>query len=437
MSTISQSTTPQNQDEFLLQVNSVLKEFGGGYDQIHKWLAAIISVAGTVANIVTVLVMMRPEMRTPTNRLYAVMAFADLMTMLLYSIFAIGFQIALLDRTEARAICLMIYAHLSVFFHTLSVSILVAVTVFRVVILRTGPEAKRLCSMQRANVTAFSCFFISLFIQLPNVYITSWRETQVSSGQYEVYQREEDFPKIVAKVNFWSQAILVKLLPCLLLTVASIAIVRTLRDAEVRRKRLMVKKTTGSSKNDQRLRNRTIMLLGLLTVFLLTEFPQGILTLVCGIMGEDVWELIYMPLGNFLDMLTLINAGVNFVLFVSMSSEFRMALGKQMAETCSCYAKALKRREEKNKAKASKGKAGPSSSGTKANANNELIDENPQTSPLVPVKEEECYEECEEEFDDHEFDPNDHELEMTSKVPRKSNSNSTKSPLRSQSETVV
>ncbi|RWS20679.1 class A rhodopsin-like G-protein coupled receptor GPRmys [Leptotrombidium deliense] len=70
------------------------------------------------------------------------------------------------------------------------------------------------------------------------------------------------------------------------------------------------------------------MLLGVLILFLLTESPTGILVLVAGIVGEAFFLNVYKPLGEILDLLALVNSAVNFVLYCSMSKQFRQTFAK-------------------------------------------------------------------------------------------------------------
>jgi hypothetical protein len=64
------------------------------------------------------------------------------------------------------------------------------------------------------------------------------------------------------------------------------------------------------------------MLLAVVVLFLLTEFPQGVLNLLSGLLECFVSE-VYNPLGDFMDILALINNGINFLLYCTMSKQFR------------------------------------------------------------------------------------------------------------------
>jgi len=65
------------------------------------------------------------------------------------------------------------------------------------------------------------------------------------------------------------------------------------------------------------------MLLVVVALFLLTEFPQGIINLLSGVLEPTFVGQVYMPLGDLLDIVALINNGINFILYCAMSKQFR------------------------------------------------------------------------------------------------------------------
>ena len=65
------------------------------------------------------------------------------------------------------------------------------------------------------------------------------------------------------------------------------------------------------------------MLLAVLFLFLLTEFPQGILAILSGILGDEFYHNCARQLDDLMDILALINGAINFILYCVMSSQFR------------------------------------------------------------------------------------------------------------------
>jgi hypothetical protein len=65
------------------------------------------------------------------------------------------------------------------------------------------------------------------------------------------------------------------------------------------------------------------MLVAVLLLFLITEFPQGILGLLSVILGKCFFRTCYYLFGEVMDILALLNGAINFILYCSMSRQFR------------------------------------------------------------------------------------------------------------------
>lgn len=78
----------------------------------------------------------------------------------------------------------------------------------------------------------------------------------------------------------------------------------------------------GGGGRDRKTNRTTRMLLVVVVLFLVTEFPQGVINLLSGVLDHFVGE-VYMALGDLLDILALINNGINFILYCTMSKQFR------------------------------------------------------------------------------------------------------------------
>lgn len=81
---------------------------------------------------------------------------------------------------------------------------------------------------------------------------------------------------------------------------------------------------SSSSQSDR----TTKMLLAILLLYLVTEMPNGVISLLVGLLGESFQNNVYHPLGEMFDILALINSGINFILLASMSRLFRKTFCK-------------------------------------------------------------------------------------------------------------
>ncbi|VDO60298.1 unnamed protein product [Onchocerca flexuosa] len=104
------------------------------------------------------------------------------------------------------------------------------------------------------------------------------------------------------------------MIPCLLLTIFMTLLVRMLIEARERRIRLCRGQTGVKSQAER----TTTMLTAIVAVFLVTELPQGILVFAIGLKPGIRYAMQY--LGDFIDVLSLINSSFNFILCALMIS---------------------------------------------------------------------------------------------------------------------
>lgn len=147
--------------------------------------------------------------------------------------------------------------------------------------------------------------------------------------------------ELLKKVSFWIYSVLTKLIPCVMLTYLSLALIRVLYQANERKQRLKnYNNNLGATSSDQasvpstsnhsiicsnshRCDRTTKMLLAILLLFLITEIPSGVINLLSGILGEPFIQSVYLNLAEFMDFMALVNSGINFILYCTMSRQFR------------------------------------------------------------------------------------------------------------------
>jgi len=143
-------------------------------------------------------------------------------------------------------------------------------------------------------------------------------------------------------------SVVIKLVPCATLTVVMLRLVISLRNVRKRRFRLFKTENNPSSTpqlnayggrarvNLSEIKARkwsnhmTEMLLSVLLLFLLTEFPQGVLGLLSGVFGERFFTSCYIPFADLMDLLTLINSAINVCLYCGTNRKFRQTFAKIM-----------------------------------------------------------------------------------------------------------
>lgn len=139
--------------------------------------------------------------------------------------------------------------------------------------------------------------------------------------------------------NFWMYAVVIKLLPCCILTIISTWLIRTLFKAKKRKQVLKgystcpmasegCSESRKKSKAERRADRTTRMLVAVLFLFLVTEFPQGLFALYMGMKGKCVFLMCYQNFGEIMDILALLNGAINFILYCCMNRMFRATFGQ-------------------------------------------------------------------------------------------------------------
>lgn len=82
------------------------------------------------------------------------------------------------------------------------------------------------------------------------------------------------------------------------------------------------------------------MLVAVVLCTVITELPQGIIAFLGGI-DDDLFLKVYAPLGDVWDMVVLINSAVNFLLYCTMSHQFRHIFSELFFGRCRAAAATL------------------------------------------------------------------------------------------------
>ncbi|KAE9554335.1 hypothetical protein FO519_002445 [Halicephalobus sp. NKZ332] len=328
--------------EFVL----ALTRFRNLYEPVHGIVCVVICIFGLLTNLIHIVVLTRPQMRvTAVNSLMTTVAICDMGTMASYLIYIYHFVLMKSSHSCGNIFTyfwlafLMTHMFLSICLHTTSLWLAVAMAFMRRMTLRVASLNSNWQRSMYARRFAI-VIFISVFIaSLPTLFIheivefdSDWRPAGVCAHRYPQNYTERIYTMSfkafslknscrIFKLNLWGTGMLFKVIPCFLLMILSWSLMAKLRNAEKKRKLLIV----NGKDNLKRITSdrTTVMLLAILVVFILTEFPQGILAILNAIYTTDVHMYVYLTLGDVLDLLSLVNSSVNFVLYCLMSSRYR------------------------------------------------------------------------------------------------------------------
>nr|XP_012135343.1 PREDICTED: FMRFamide receptor-like [Megachile rotundata] len=241
--------------------------------------------------------------------------------------------------------------------HTISICLTLILAVWRYVAVARPQQNREWCSYRRTIFAIFIAYVFCPVLCVP-LYITTEVKEQVEildSNGMSVSNRNQsliDSPlenttnvtlyfvrlsetaknhDILKELNFWIYSVVIKLFPCVVLTIVSLKLLQVLLEAKRRRRKLTNiqeenserKKSCRRVEKERQTDRTTMMLLAVLLLFLLTELPQGILGLFSVLLGPGFFWTCYLMLGDVIDMLTLVNSAINFILYCTMSRQFR------------------------------------------------------------------------------------------------------------------
>uniref|UniRef100_A0A7E4UWH7 G_PROTEIN_RECEP_F1_2 domain-containing protein n=1 Tax=Panagrellus redivivus TaxID=6233 RepID=A0A7E4UWH7_PANRE len=334
----------------------MLTRFQRFYEPVHGLICVIICFFGILTNLIHVIVLTRPQMRvTAVNCLMTAVAICDMGTMASYLLYIYNFVLR-----KSRNDCenhftffwmafLLVHMFMSICLHTTSLWLAVAMAFMRRMTLRVASlnsNWQRSQYAKRFAIVIFICVFVcslpTLFvhevIQMPYM----WHPTGKCANAFPSNTSETIFTITIKKsaldhkcqkfkYNLWATGMLFKVIPCVLLMVLSCSLMMKLRDADRKRQQLLVSNSDNKRITSDR---TTAMLLTILVVFIATEFPQGILALLNAVYTTDVHHYIYLTLGDVLDLLSLVNSSVNFVLYCLISSRYRHTFCQVILPVC-------------------------------------------------------------------------------------------------------
>nr|XP_027232265.1 sex peptide receptor-like [Penaeus vannamei] len=304
---------------------------------VHGYLAVAICLVGAVTNVLNMIILTRREMVNSTNTILTGLAVADFLLLVEYSVYATTSYIRVHEKffeSYFLSVFILFHAHFTQVMHTIAICLTITLAVWRYIAICKPHLNLFLCTLPRARLAVLVAYGISLILCIPNYLMYSIHQTsdRNNTSLYHVglIPQARATDGVLQSIHFWFYSVLIKIVPCLLLIFLIYFIIRAMYIAK-RRKENLIKMGTPSMEGDKKLprmekltEKTTRMLLTVLLLFLLTELPQGVLVLLSGIYGQTFFRKCYLHWGEVMDLLALMNAAVNFLLYYVMSHQFRV-----------------------------------------------------------------------------------------------------------------
>jgi len=312
-------------------IGEELFSFAKSYASFHGYVSICVCIFGIVTNIFNITVLTRKHMHTPVNQILTWLAVSDMSTMISYVPFALHFYCMYPSSTKSAAknskgwMSFMIFhINLAATTHTVSIWLCVLLAIVRYSHIRspTKANATRLKRINQSKVMILLVYIASAVILIPN-YMSNELLQEKNDTIYVLRDLKlgKNDTEILVLVNVWLYAFTAKLIPCLLMSIFGSLLTYNIH-VKIKQRRKILKISGANSLRLSEHSRTTKMLVAVITLFLITELPQGIL-IVCSACVENFFDTVYIPLGDVMDIVALVNNAVNFILYCTMSTKFR------------------------------------------------------------------------------------------------------------------
>ena len=298
-------------------------------------LMPVMVTCGVLGNAVSIYVLRHRTMRTSINNYLTAIAIADL----LYLIFAFSLTLHHMDADLEYDVYYTAYQYLigvpfTNLWSNIGVWLIVAFTVERYI---------AVCQPLRERRSSSATKYVVLTIVLVNalVAIPSFFEYQLdSSGEFGISETKLKHNKVYSAGYIWLCQILFTIVPMATLFIMNCLIWKELRNANMVRRQLSATTSMQPLKRSPSLENSkktTVMLCVIVIVFMICHLPQACLHLYYIIMtsldlADQYTVMKIIIVSNMFNLLVMINASVNFIIYSVLSVKFRFVFRKILNE---------------------------------------------------------------------------------------------------------
>lgn len=290
------------------------------------YVGMVLSVFGIVGNIITILVLISPSMRTTSTNIYlTALSCSNILFLLIfipsYSMrYLIGYQLYITDQPPFAFEILLSRLPTTPVYSTVLLSIIyltIAVSMDRLILVKFPLKAKQILTTRATLITIFCIYVFSILYCIPY-----WLEQR-----YDPVSKRCQFTEIGRKIHIYIRIHIyipvVYLIPFVVLTCINITIIQSLI-AKKRRKKSLCANMSKKKQGDYHI---TLMLVAVIIVFVLCQFPLAILNAWHAIDAKHANEsLMFHSINSLGVLLTVFNTSTNFLLYCFFGQKFRQTL---------------------------------------------------------------------------------------------------------------
>jgi hypothetical protein len=253
-----------------------------------------------VSNILNFIVLTRRSLRTEINKVLAAIAVTDGLVMLIYTPYAFNHAFDYISRDEqfsfGYALYIYFHATLTLTVHTISIFLTIVLAFYRYICVCRNVQQNMF--MKQTSLSVIICCILAVVISIP-LYFSMTINEKPGSNRTIYFVGSTEFSRVHETVYFFIYSVIIRILPCILLSFFSIKLIQVLLRAKKSALKSGITSNLFKKRRNQSDRT-TALLVSVLILFLVTEFPPAILGLLSAILHRNFFLTCYQNLGEIL-----------------------------------------------------------------------------------------------------------------------------------------
>ncbi|ESO01969.1 hypothetical protein HELRODRAFT_122641, partial [Helobdella robusta] len=289
-----------------------------------------------IVNILVCLVLLKPQMRSTTNTILTTMAIADTLTGLSPIPCYLHFYTAGHYKDWVPYDWCYLYFCLIDFlpsiFHTTSIWLTVALAVQRYISVCHTSVARGLCNSRNACIAACCLFGVATLSHIGRFFEMDYTpyeiESRIGNVKYDGKREGHLAEYTYFTIYYFYRILFIHFIPCLTLIIINGLLLRTMRDGQSRRTKLLKMNRLSESRRLAEMNRTTLMLMVVVALFLIVEFPSCMLFVILVIKNSlNFQQLISESSAEIattvVNLCILLSYPMNFFIYCAMSNQFR------------------------------------------------------------------------------------------------------------------
>ncbi|XP_060594671.1 FMRFamide peptide receptor frpr-18-like [Ruditapes philippinarum] len=297
---------------------------------VQRVLVPIVTSVGFFGNIISIRVLTHRSMVSSTNCYLTALSIFDL----LYLILSFTLSLKHYEHVNVQDVYHYWYYYgktLTDICSNVSVCLTVTFSLERLIAVCYPMKGRALCTPQRARIITAVVVILTIACTTPEFFEARLVEViEMNETKYE-FEETEMFLSEAYQVGYYNFLVFTfTVLPLVLLSTFNGILVKAVVSATRIRKQMTYTSMKQDRSRRQKEQNRiTIMLIGVVIVFLICQFPNAALISYHIYLNKTSTKLTptgrnYLLIaGNIVNILVLINSSINFILYSVMSTKFR------------------------------------------------------------------------------------------------------------------